>query len=211
MVNFKRPRHIRLRGETVSAPVRCSMADSARRAAESGEAITASARTQTAADRLGKGLGLPHPELLVHLHQCQELGLFLRGEGCLPLLAEKLVQTMPLLGSHLHLRQGKYLGIRQCGDGWGIARWCADRSEDQRQRLGQELRYFSVGQGRPVLRVCVASSGKVTTTCVLISPAPLHQTPAPPTGLPKNHGRVPRHGRVGGAAGSRTIPPPRKV
>ena len=49
-------------------------------------------------DRLGKGLRLPHPELLVDLHQRQELRLFLGREGRLPLLGgEELIKTMVLL------------------------------------------------------------------------------------------------------------------
>ena len=68
-------------------------------------------RTQTTTDSLGEGLRLPAPELLVDLHQCQELCLFLGREGLLPLLGEELIKTMPLLGGHLHLRQREHLGI----------------------------------------------------------------------------------------------------
>jgi len=104
-------------------------------------------------DRLGEGLRLPHPQLLVDVHQRQDLRPFLGREGYFPLLGEELVKTMALLGSHLHLRQGKHLGIRQRGDRWG--RGCADRGEDERQRLGQKLGHLTMGQGCPVLRVRV--------------------------------------------------------
>jgi hypothetical protein len=66
---------------------------------------------QVATDCLGESLGLPHPQLLVDLHQRQELRLFLSREGRLPLLGEELVKTMPLLRRHLHLRQGEHFGI----------------------------------------------------------------------------------------------------
>ena len=60
---------------------------------------------------------------------------------------------MPLLGSHLHLREGEHFGIRERGDRWGIGRWCPDRGEDQCQRLRQELGHLPMGQGCPVLRL----------------------------------------------------------
>ena len=68
-------------------------------------------RTQATTDRLGEGLRLPDPELLVDLHQRQEFRLFLRSEGLLSLFGEELVKTAPLLGDHLHLCQGEHLCI----------------------------------------------------------------------------------------------------
>jgi hypothetical protein len=60
---------------------------------------------------------------------------------------------MSLLGSHLPLREGEHLRIREHCDWWGIDRGRTDRGEDQRQRLRQELGHLPMGQGRPVLRV----------------------------------------------------------
>jgi hypothetical protein len=59
--------------------------------------------------------------------------------------SEELIKAMPLLGSHLHLREDEHLGIRERGDRWGLDRGCAGWGEDQRQRLGQELRHLPTG------------------------------------------------------------------